>query len=198
MNPQQRILSLARRRGILRPRDLAPLGLPRRHLSEMVARGTLQKSGRGLYMPMPAELTAHHSLAEVCARVPAGVVCLLSALRFHDLTLQNPHDVWLAITPDSRKPRMDYPPLHIARFSGPAFREGVEHHKVEGVNVRIYGVAKTIADCFKYRHKIGVDVALEALRAGWRARKVTADQIWHFARICRVANVMRPYLDSLE
>jgi predicted transcriptional regulator of viral defense system len=164
----------------------------------MVANGQLHKSGRGLYVAASADVTEHHSLAEACARVPAGNVCLLSALRFHNLTLQNPHEVWLAITPDSRKPKADYPLLRVVRFSGVAYTEGLEHHKIEGVDVRVYSIAKTIADCFKYRHKIGVDVALEALRSAWRSKRVTADQIWSSARICRVSNVMRPYLDALE
>jgi predicted transcriptional regulator of viral defense system len=198
MTPHQQILRLARQQGILRPRDLAHLHLPRRHLSAMVAQGQLHHSGRGLYTPAAASLTQHHSLAQAAARVPAGVICLLTALRFHQLTLQNPHEVWLAISPDARKPKVDAPPLRIARFSGPAFTRGIEHHKIEGVSVPIYTAAKTVADCFKYRNKIGIDVALEALRTAWRTRRATADDIWHFATICRVANVMRPYMDTLE
>jgi predicted transcriptional regulator of viral defense system len=198
MKPEQQILRLAKHRGVLRARDLAPLHLPRRHLSEMVAKGTLHKSARGLYVPASADLTEHHTLVEACARVPVGIICLLSALRFHNITLQNPSEVWLAITIDSRKPKTDYPPLRIARFSGDAYTQGVEHHTIEGVDVRVYNVAKTIADCFKYRHKIGIDVALEALRRAWAGKRVSSDEIWHFAQVCRVTNVMRPYLDTLE
>jgi len=126
------------------------------------------------------------------------VVCLLSALRFHDLTTQAPFEVWLAIENKALAPRLDYPPLRIVRFSGPALTEGVEEHLVDGVTVRVTGVAKTVADCFKYRNKIGLDVALEALREAWRAKRMTSDDLWYYAKVCRVANVMRPYLDSLE
>ncbi len=193
----QQIVELARRHGILRARDLAPLGLPRRHLTRMTEAGTLRRSGRGVYTLADADAGEHHSLAEAAKRVPAGVVCLLSALRFHGLTTQNPWEVWLAITPDARKPKVDHPPLRIVRASGPAFTEGVDRHRIEGVDVKVYSAAKTVADCFKYRNKIGTDVAVEALRDAWHNRLVTADAIWHFAEICRVANVMRPYLESL-
>ena len=194
----RQIVGLARRRGLLRTRDLQHLGIPRRHLATLVAKGVLLRSGRGLYALVNAKATEHRSLAEACTRVPSGIVCLLSALRFHGLTTQNPWEVWLAITPASRKPRIDHPPMRVMRFSGPAFTEGVEHHRIEGVDVKIYSPAKTIADCFKYRNKIGTDVAIEALRDAWGAKgAVTADQLWHFARVCRVANIMRPYLETI-
>jgi predicted transcriptional regulator of viral defense system len=196
-DPLQQIIRLVRRRGILRSRDLAPLDIPRRHLARLAEQGVLLRSGRGLYTLASAEVSENHSLAEACKRVSGGTVCLLSALRFHGLTTQNPWEVWMAITPTSRKPKVDHPPLRIVRFSGEAFVDGVEHHRIEGVDVRIYSAAKTVADCFKYRNKIGVDVAVEALRDAWKKRKTTAEQISHFAQICRVTNVMRPYLDSL-
>jgi predicted transcriptional regulator of viral defense system len=144
-----------------------------------------------------ADVSENHSLAEACKRVSGGIVCLLSALRFHGLTTQNPWEVWMAITPTSRKPKADHPPLRVVRFSGRAFAEGIEHHRIEGVDVRVYSAAKTVADCFKYRNKIGVDVAVQALRDAWQKRKITAEQISRFAQACRVANVMQPYLDSL-
>ena len=143
------------------------------------------------------EVSAHGSLAEVARRVPKGVVCLLSALRFHGLTTQAPFEVWLAIENKSLAPKLDFPPLRIVRFSGAALTEGVEEQVVDGVTIRITGVAKTVADCFKYRNKIGLDVALEALREAWHEKRMTSDDIWRYAKICRVANVMRPYLDSL-
>ncbi len=124
-------------------------------------------------------------------------MCLLSALRFYNLTTQSPFEVWLAIPNKARAPRMDYPPLRIVRFSGPALTEGIEAHMVDGVPVRITGVAKTVADCFKYRNKIGLDVALEALREAWREKRVSTDELWRYAELCRVANVMRPYLESI-
>jgi predicted transcriptional regulator of viral defense system len=195
--PDQQIIRLARSRGILRSRDLAPLGIPRRHLTQLTDQGVLLRSGRGVYLLASAETSENHSLAEACKRVSGGIVCLLSALRFHGLTTQNPWEVWMAVTPASRKPKVDHPPLRVVRFSGKAFTDGVEHHRIEGVNVRIYSAAKTVADCFKYRNKIGVDVAVEALRDGWQKRKITAEQISHFAQVCRVTNVMQPYLESL-
>jgi predicted transcriptional regulator of viral defense system len=197
LDPLQQIVRLARRQGILRSRDLAPLAIPRRHLTRLAAQVVLLRSGRGVYTLASADVSEHHSLAEACTRVSGGIVCLLSALRFHGLTTQNPWEVWMAILPSSRRPTVDHPPLRIVRFSGQAFKDGIEHHRIEGVDVRIYSAAKTVADCFKYRNKIGVDVAVHALRDAWHKRKITAEQISRFAKVCRVSNVMRPYLDSL-
>lgn len=196
-DPRTQLLNFARRKGVFRPRDLAPLNLPRRLLSELTASGAILRTGRGLYALAERDASEHRSLAEACARVPAGVVCLLSALRFHGLTTQNPWEVWMAITPDARKPRPGHPALRTFRFSGPAFTGGVEHHRIDGVDVKVYSAAKTVADCFKYRNKIGTDVAIEALRDAWEKRKVSSDEIWRFAAICRVTNVMRPYLESI-
>ena len=196
--PARTILDLARRRGILRARDLGPLGVARRHLARMTREGTLRRSGRGMYALAGADVSENHLLAEACRRVPGGVICLLSALRFHGLTTQNPWQVWLAISPAARKPKVDHPPLRVARFSGPAPAEGVERRLIDGVEVKVYSAAKTVADCFKYRNKIGTDIAIEALRDAWGRRLVTADAVWHFAQVCRVANVMRRYLESLS
>ena len=193
----ERLIDLARSRGLIRPLDLAPQGIPRVSLTRAVRRGQLERVGRGLYGLPGREVSAHGSLAEVASRVPKGVVCLLSALRFHGLTTQAPFEVWLALENKAIKPKLDYPPLRIVRFSGAALTEGIEEHVVDGVNVRVTGVAKTVADCFKYRNKIGLDVALEALREGWHEKRMTSDDIWRYAKVCRVANVMRPYLDSL-
>jgi predicted transcriptional regulator of viral defense system len=193
----EQILRLARRKGMLRPRDLAALDIPRRHLTRLTEQGILNRSGRGIYFLANADVTENHSLAEACKRVPGGVICLLSALRFHGLMTQNPWEVWMAITPASRKPRVDSPSLRIMRFSGEAFKDGVERHRIQGVDVQLYSAAKTVVDCFKYRNKIGVDVAVEALRDAWQKRVVTAEQISHFAKVCRMTNVMRPFMDSL-
>lgn len=193
----ERLIDLVRSQGLVRPRDLAPLGIPRISLTRAVRRGQLERVGRGLYGLPGRPVSAHGSLAEVARRVPKGVVCLLSALRFHGLTTQAPFEVWLAIENKAIAPKLDYPPLRIVRFSGASQTEGVEEHIVDGVTVRITGVAKTVADCFKYRNKIGLDVALEALREAWREKRMTSDNLWRCAKICRVANVMRPYLDSL-
>ena len=196
-NLTNRVLQLARELGVIRSRDLARYGIAREYLTRLTRAGLLERAGRGLYILPDAELTEHHSLAEAAKRVPAGIVCLLSALRFHDLTTQAPFEVWLALPPTARRPRASTPPLHVVRFSGWALTEGVEEHVIEGVLVRVYNPAKTVADCFKYRNKIGLDVALEALRETWRERQVTMDELWRYAEVCRVATVMRPYLESL-
>lgn len=193
----ERLIGLVRSHGLVRPRDLEPLGIPRICLTRAVRRGLLERVGRGLYGLPDRQISAHGALAEVARRVPKGIVCLLSALRFHGLTTQAPFEVWLAIENKAIAPRLDYPPLRIVRFSGAALTEGVEEHVVDGVTVRITGVAKTVADCFKYRNKIGLDVALEALREAWREKRMSSDDLWRYAKVCRVANVMRPYLDSL-
>lgn len=197
MNTVDPLLDLVRAQGLVRPSDLAPLGIARVALTRAVRRGQLERVGRGLYGLTGRPVSAHGTLAEVARRVPRGVVCLLSALRVHELTTQAPFQVWLAIDNKAAAPRLDYPPLRVVRFSGAALTEGVEAHVIDGVTVRVTGVAKTVADCFKYRHKIGLDVALEALREAWAARRMSSDEIWHYARIDRVANVMRPYLESL-
>ncbi len=144
---------------------------------------------------MPSE---QHQLAEVAARNPAAVFCLLTALRFHGITTQNPHELWIALPNKSRSPRIDYPPLRTVRYSGDALTKGIEVHAVDGVTVKVYSIAKTVADCFKFRNKIGLDVAMEALREALRGRRATSEDIWRFAKTCRVTNVMRPYLESLE
>lgn len=193
----ERLIDLVRSQGLIRPCDLASMGIPRVSLTRAVRRGQLERVGRGLYGLPGREVSAHGSLAEVARRVPKGVVCLFSALRFHGLTTQAPFEVWLAIENKSLAPKLDFPPLRIVRFSGAALTEGVEEHVVGGVTIRITGVAKTVADCFKYRNKTGLDIALEALREAWRGKRMISDDIWRYAKICRVANVMRPYLDSL-
>jgi len=193
----ERLIDLVRNQGLIRPRDLARLGIPRVALTRAVRRGQLERIGRGLYGLPGRPVSAHGVLAEVARRVPKGVVCLLSALRFHGLTTQAPFEVWLAIDNKAIAPKLDYPPLRIVRFSGAALTEGVEEQVVDGVTVRVTGVAKTVADCFKYRNKIGLDVALEALREAWREKRMTSEDLWRYAKVCRVANVMRPYMESL-
>jgi predicted transcriptional regulator of viral defense system len=191
------VLEMARSVGVFRPIDLAPLGVSRSSLSSLVRRGLLERSGRGLYSLPDFEWTEHHTLAEACKRVPKGVVCLLSALRFHDIGTQNAPRVWLALDPAVTAPRVRYPRLRLVRFSGAALTTGIEEHQVEGVTIRVYSPAKTVADCFKYRHKIGLDVAIEALREYIGARKGTADELIRCARVCRVENVIRPYVQAL-
>jgi len=183
--------------GVLRAKDIEACGVSREYLRRLVARGLIERVGRGLYSLPGGEVSANRSLAEASKRVPKGVVCLLSALRFHGMTTQSPFEVWMAIDVKARRPKGDGVALRIVRFSGNALSMGIQTHPVEGVQIRVYSPAKTVADCFKYRNKIGLDVALEALREGWRERRFSMDELWRLAKICRVANVMRPYLESL-
>jgi len=194
----QRVLDIVHRAGILRPRDLSAHGIPREYLSRLVDQGLLKRVGRGLYVLPEVDATEHHTLAEAGKRVPHGVVCLLSALQFHGLTTQAPFEVWLAIEAKAWRPRVDYPPLRIVRFSGAAWEAGVAEHLIEGISVKVYDPAKTVADCFKYRNKIGLDVAIEALRDGIRQRKCTHSDLLHYAHVCRVSGVMRPYLEAVQ
>ena len=196
-NAHSLILDMASRQGLLRPRDVEACGFSRMALSTLARQGKLTRLSRGLYALPDRPVSEHFTLAEVASKHPNVLVCLLSALQFHGLTTQSPFEVWVAVANKARAPRMDYPPLRIVRFSGNALTEGVEKHQVDGVTVRVTNVAKTVADCFKYRNKIGLDVALEALREAWNARRVKIDDLWHCAQICRVANVMRPYLEAL-
>lgn len=194
----QKVLDLAAERGLIRPRDLTERGLPTVALTRLVRHGRLQRVGRGLYSLPDRPVSEHNALAEVARKHPQAIVCLLSALRFHDLTTQSPFEVWLAIPNKARAPKMDYPPLRIVRFSGEALTVGVEDHVIDGVSVRVTSVARTVADCFKFRNKIGLDVALEALQEAWRAKRVSMDELWRYATLCRVTNVMRPYMESLS
>ena len=181
----------------MQARELVALGVSREYLRKLTQQGVLERTGRGLYSLPEHEITAFHSFAEAGARIPHGIICLLSALRFHHITTQTPFEVWVAINGKTRFPRAPSIPLRIVRFSGLAFAAGVEEHTIEGVPVRIYSLAKTVADCFKYRNKIGLDVALEALREALREKRVTVDALWAYAKICRVTNVMRPYLEAM-
>jgi predicted transcriptional regulator of viral defense system len=196
-NRTDRLLALVRELGVMRPRDLDAHGIPRIYLKMAVEQKLVERAGRGLYRLPSAEATEHQALIECAKRVPHGVVCLLSALQFHDLTTQLPPDLWLAIGEKAWRPKLEYPPLRVVYFSGQALTEGVETHRIQNVPVRVYSAAKTIADCFKYRNKVGLDVCMEALRDGWRQNKARADDLWHFGKVCRVSNVMRPYLESL-
>jgi predicted transcriptional regulator of viral defense system len=184
--------------GILRARDLAQQGWSRQRLTRLTAKGALVRVGRGLYSRPDATVTENHTLAQVCARVPHGVICLASALQFHQLTTQNPWQVWVLIEKGAHVPQLDYPPLNVVQASGEAFSAGVEEHRIEGVTVRVTSVAKTIADCFKYRHRIGLDVALEALQEGLQDQRADRASIHHYARIGRVERIIRPYMEAFS
>lgn len=195
-NAERKTLEAVRRLGVARPRDLDRLGIPREYAQRLLKRGALVRVARGLYAVPDAEISSHRSLAEVAKATPKGTICLLSALRYHRLTTQAPSEVWLAIGVHGWKPRNTPFPVRIAYFSGPALTEGVEMHKIDGVPVRIYSAAKTVADCFKYRYKIGPEVAIEALKDYLRRNRRGGDLLWHFAKVCRVANVIRPYMEA--
>ena len=194
---EEQVLALANSTSLLRARDLAALSLPTIILSRLVQDGRLRRLTRGVYARPDRALSEHISLVEVAIRVPKGVICLLSALRIHGLGTQAPHQVWLAIPQNSPTPRVERPSLRAVRMSGAALTEGVESTQIDGMDVPVFSAAKTIADCFKYRNKIGIDVAMEALRDGWAQRKISMDELSHYADIDRVSNVMRPYLESL-
>ena len=192
----QRIQALLRRAGTARSRELVAAGISRSELSRRVAAGQLLRVARGLYAMPDYQGGEHSALVAVAKRAPGVVFCLLTALRIHDLTTQAPFEVWIAIGNKAHPPRLDYPPLRTVRFSEAALAAGVETQQVDGAEVRVTSVAKTVADCFKFRNKIGLDVALEALREARRTRKASADELWRYARINRVTNVMRPYLEA--
>ena len=190
-------MQYVRRKGIVRPRDLEALGIPREYLLRLHRQGKLSRTGRGIYTLPDAAVTERHSYAEVAKRVPEAILCLLSALAFHELTTQSLAEVWIALGKGARKPAILSPSLRVVRLTGPALSEGVEKHTVEGVPVRVYSAAKTVADCFKFRNKIGLYVAIEALKDSLRQKKATINDIYRYAKICRVSNVIRPYMEAL-
>jgi predicted transcriptional regulator of viral defense system len=193
----QYILSLLRQRGFLRVRDLDVLKIPRVVLTRLLASGQIERFGRGLYRLPGYFASEHESLVAVAIRVPQAVFCLFTALQFHELTTQLPHQVWIAMPRGSHTPRMSYPPLKMVQMADDVYLSGIEAYERDGVTLRVYSAAKTVADCFKHRNRIGLDVALEALRDAHAQRKITADDLWRNAKICRVANVMRPYLEAI-
>jgi predicted transcriptional regulator of viral defense system len=192
----RKVLNLLRHAGTARSQELVAAGATRSELSRLVAAGELLRVARGIYALPDHQPSEHGSLASVAKRAPGVVFCLLTALRLHDLTTQSPFEVWIAIGNKSHPPRLDYPPLRTVRFSDASLRAGVEVRHIDGTAARVTNPAKTVADCFKFRSKIGLDVAIEALRDALRSRKASVDDLWRYARIDRVSNVMRPYLDS--
>jgi predicted transcriptional regulator of viral defense system len=195
---EQSVIDLAKKLGTIRIKDLLERGIHPEFVRRLVRKDFFVRSARGLYSLADSEITEHHSFAILGKRIPKGVVCLTSALRFHNIGTQLPRKIWLALEKGSAQPRLSYPPLSIVRFSGPAFSEGIEEHKIEGVTVKIYNPAKSVADCFKFRNRIGLEAAIEAARESLNERKATSDQIYHYAKICRVWNVIKPYLEALQ
>lgn len=191
------ILDLARHRRVLRAADVREHGWSPQLLLRLHQSGKLQRVARGLYSLPGAEITEHQTLIEVCQRVPKAVLCLLSALQFHGIGSQMPHEVWVALPEATQTPALDYPTLRIARLRGQAYSEGIQTVREHGAPIRVYSIGKTVTDCFKFRNKIGLDVALEALKESWRSRKVTMAELNHFAKINRVERVMQPYLEAM-
>ncbi|MFZ1684108.1 MAG: type IV toxin-antitoxin system AbiEi family antitoxin domain-containing protein [Candidatus Zixiibacteriota bacterium] len=182
--------------GITRRRNLIQKGIHPQKVKRLVDKGLLVPISRGVYMTQETKITEHHDLAIASARVPNGVICLVSALRFHGMTTQIAREVWMAIENRAASSRLTSPPLKIIRLTVPSLTSGIEKHSIEGVAVRIYNPAKTVADCFKFRNKIGLDVAIEALKDYLRMKKGTIDDLWGFAKIDRVAKVIQPYLEA--
>jgi predicted transcriptional regulator of viral defense system len=190
-----------RRAGVgtfFRPRDVVQLGLTHYRLQRMLADGRVERVGPGLYRLGDVEATEMETIAMVVSAVPQAIVCLLSALRVHEIGTQSPHQVWLAIDRKARKPVRLPAKTTIVRFSGPMLTYGVVAQSMQGVRVRLTNPARTVVDCFRYRRKVGLDVALEALRDGVRSRKATVGEIDRAAEVCRISSVIRPYLEALS
>ncbi len=186
-----------KKRGVMRSSQAFEEGIQPRTLYQMRDSGLLVQEGRGLYRLANEQVWSDPDLAIVSLLIPKGVICLISALYFHQLTTQIPHEVYIALPKDSEKPRLNYPPTRFFWISPEPFKAGVEKHSLDNVEAKVYNVAKTITDCFKFRNKIGMEVALEALREGLRQKKCTPNEILRFARVNRVERVMLPYLEAL-
>jgi predicted transcriptional regulator of viral defense system len=193
----QTVLQIARKNGVVRPKDLAAKGIHRQYLKDLVQSGQLERIEHGTYMLTDIEPTENHGLVLAARKIPHGVICLLSALQFHGLTTQLPSEIWITIEAKAWQPKLKNIAVRFARNSGKAFGEGIQTHVLEGFPVRIYSPAKTVADCFKYRNKIGLDVAIEALRDCVKQKKATYAEIWQFAKICRVTNIIKPYMEAI-
>lgn len=194
---EQKLLEYIAQHGIVRSQEVRAHGWAATYLQRLEESGLIKRVSRGLYTLQNSAESGQSNLALVCKRAPEAVVCLLSALRFHDITTQLPFEVWIAIGNKSRRPLIEYPPIRLMRFSGPALTQGIEHHLVDGVSISVYSAAKTVADCFKYRNKIGLDVAIEALKECRKKQLASVDEIWHYATVCRVTKVMQPYIQAI-
>jgi predicted transcriptional regulator of viral defense system len=182
---------------VARSRDLTRHGLSREGLRRLAARGDVERAARGVYLSPAAALSPYRDLLIVAVRAPNAVFCLLTALAFHRLTTEMPHEIWIAVALKARTPAIDRPPIRVVRLSEAPLTAGVETHLEHSVPLHVFSPAKTVADCFKFRGKVGTDVAIAALRDGWRQKRFTIDELWYFARMCRVGAVMRPYLEVL-
>ncbi|MFC1617503.1 type IV toxin-antitoxin system AbiEi family antitoxin domain-containing protein [Candidatus Margulisiibacteriota bacterium] len=194
---QEEIIKLLKKQQIIRPRDLKQIGVPPVSLSRMLKHNLIQKIGRGLYASIDYSIEETQDLVEVVKRVPSGIICLLSALQYYNISTQNPFEVWIAIENKAHMPLIDNPPIRVLRFSGKALNEGINKVNIKGVEVKIYSLEKTIVDCFKYRNKIGIDVCIEALKDALRQKKISLNKLSHFAKICRVTNILNPYIEAI-
>lgn len=188
------IISLAQRRGVISAADVEKIGASRTLLSYLAKKGVLRRITRGAYV-LADYIPEHEAFLEVAVAVPHGVICLLSALQFHEITTQMPMETWVAIERGRHEPTCGRIPLRLVKFSGPAFTEGIEEHDADGVTIRVYSPAKTVTDCFRFRNRIGLDVAREAMIDALDQKKATRDGIWRYAKRCRMSRVMRPYLE---
>jgi predicted transcriptional regulator of viral defense system len=194
--PRPKLQSLAQR-SVFRAREAERFGVARVSLQRLAEQGILERVDRGLYAFSDAPLATHQSFAEVASRHPKAVVCLLSALRFHELTTENPAEVYVFVPQHAQRPRMENQLLRVFWVGGETINEGIQEHDIGGVTVRITNPAKTVVDCFKFRSKIGINVAAEALRDAWQRKLATADDLWKYAELCRMTQVMRPYFEML-
>jgi predicted transcriptional regulator of viral defense system len=183
--------------GVLRMSEALYAGIHRRMLYSMLEAGVIEQLSRGLYRLTNLPPLGNPDLVSVARKVPSGVICLISALAYHEITTQVPHEVYVALERGTEPPRLEHPPIRIFWFSGQAFTLGIQTHKIDGVPVRIYGPEKTIADCFKYRNKIGLDIAIEALKLYREKKHFKLEDFMQIARVCRVEKVIRPYLEAL-
>lgn len=194
---RNRVLDVARTGALFRTRDAVAHGVHAETIARMARAGILERLGAGRYRLATADVTEHHDLVLASVAVPASVICLLSALRFHSVGTQLPHQVWIAVPRGTRVPRLSFPPLRAVRISPSMFSQGIEQHQLEGHVVRVYSLARTVADCFRFRNTIGMDVALEALNEAWRSRRLNLDELHRVAKELRVNRVMQPYLETI-
>ena len=197
ISKKQQVLELAAKYAVISSADVLQADLPREYLHRLADEGKLERISRGLYQTVDRDQGQYFSMLSVAKQVPNGVIALLSALSYHGITTQHPYEVWIAVDRKARKPKIGYPKVRYLSMSAPVLNTGVEEHLIDGINIKVFTSAKTVVDCFKYRNKIGLDVALEALREGWREKRFTIDELTNYAQVCRVLNVMRPYMESL-
>jgi predicted transcriptional regulator of viral defense system len=190
----RKIIDLAQERGVIRAADVEEVGASRTLLPYLADKGELRRISRGAYAPADY-MPEHETFLAAATAVPHGVICLLSALQFHEITTQMPMETWIAIRRGTRMPTRKGLDLEVVKLTGPAFSEGIEEHDADGVPIRVYSPGKTVVDCFRFRNRIGLDVARDSLLDALQQKKATRDEIWRLAGCCRMARVMRPYLE---